>query len=147
MGSLTRFATFHVDGLLFGVEFERVQEVIRAHDVTPVPLAPSVIGGLINIRGQIVTVIELRRRLELPERPEGQAPMNVVLPHQGGVVSLLVDGVAEVVEADEDQFEAPPETLRGTPRQLIRGAYKLDHRLLLVLDVDRVLAIGEEDRP
>ena len=139
-----QLTTFFLDGLLFGIEIERVQEVIRSQELTRVPLAPRVIEGLINLRGQIVTAIDLRRRLDLPERPPEDSPMNVVLPSTGGAISLLVDSVGEVVEVDDESFEAPPETLRGRAREMIRGAYKLPGALLLVLNVERVLSVTEE---
>ena len=141
-----QFTTFYLERYLFGIEIERVQEVIRAQELTRVPLAPQVVEGLINLRGQIVTAIDLRRRLELAERPATDSPMNIVLPSSGGVVSLLVDRVGEVVEVDDSSFEAPPETLRGAAREVIRGAYKLDRNLLLVLNVERVLRLDEESR-
>jgi purine-binding chemotaxis protein CheW len=139
-----QYTTFTLDNLLFGIEIEDVQEVIREQELTRVPLAPAVVEGLINLRGQIVTAIDLRRRLELPDRPQDLEPMNVVLPSRSGAVSLLVDRVGEVVEVDDDAFEPPPETLRGVARSMIRGTYKLPGALLLVLDVDRVLQLGEE---
>jgi purine-binding chemotaxis protein CheW len=139
MSRSTQFATFALDGLLFGVEVQHVQEVIRYQAMTRVPLAPDVVSGLINLRGQIVPAIDLRRRLELRARPEGQLPMNVVVRTPDGAVSLLVDEIGDVVEGDEAAFEAPPETLRGTARQLIRGAYKLADRLLLVLHIERAV--------
>ena len=139
-----QYTTFTLDDLLFGIEIEDVQEVIRLQELTRVPLAPPVVEGLINLRGQIVTAVDLRRRLELPERPPDLEPMNVVLPAPGGAVSLLVDRVGEVVEVDDDAFEPPPETLRGVARSMIRGTYKLPDALLLVLNVDRVLDVTEE---
>jgi purine-binding chemotaxis protein CheW len=107
--------------------------------MTRVPLAPSVVRGLINLRGQIVTAIDLRRRLELPERADGELPVNVVVQTDDGAVSLLVDEIGEVLPVSEQAFELPPETLRGTARDLIRGAYKLEGRLLLILDVERAV--------
>src|SRR5438128_7203570 len=95
-----------------------------------VPLAPPVGRGLLNLRGQIVTAIDLRRRLELPERPAEQLPINVVVHTDDGAVSLLVDEIGDVLEVPENLFERPPETLRGAARELIRGAYKLAGRLL-----------------
>ena len=88
-----QFCTFCVDGLFFGVEVLKVQEVIRYQAMTPVPLAPAVVNGLINLRGQIVTAIDLRRALGLSDRPAGSLPMNVVVRTDDGVVSLLVDGL------------------------------------------------------
>ena len=97
------------------------------------------VRGLINLRGQIVTVIDLRRCLELAERPTGQLPVNLIVYTDDGCVSLLVDQVGDVLSVDEDQFEYPPATLQGRSRDLIRGAYKLEGKLMLVLDTDKVV--------
>jgi len=135
------YCTFWLDGLFFGVEVLQVQEVIRYQRMTNVPLAPDVVSGLINLRGQVVTAIELRRRLALPPRPDGRLPMNVVVRTDDGPVSLLVDEIGDVLEVDDAAFETPPETLDGVARELVTGVYKLQDRLLLVLDVDRALRI------
>ena len=140
-----QYTTFVLDHFLFGIEIKGVQEVIRPQDLTRVPLAPPVVEGLINLRGQIVTAIDLRRRLQLSERPPELEPMNVVIPSPGGAVSLLVDRVGEVVEVDDDTFEPPPETLRGAARTMIHGAHKLPDALLLVLNVDRVLNLSDDE--
>ena len=139
-----QFCTFLLDGLLFGVEVQEVQEVIRYQKVTHVPLAPPVIQGLINLRGQIVTAIDLRARLELRPLPEDRRPMNVVVRTGEDVISLLVDEIGDVVNVQEDTFERPPETLTGLSRQLIRGAYKLEDRLLLNLDTQKAVRIHED---
>lgn len=136
-----QFCTFHLDEFLFGVEVEKVQEVIRYQEMTRVPLAPAVINGLINLRGQIVTAVDLRRRLELPERPDNILPMNVVIRTDDGALSLLVDMIGAVIRVDESTFERPPETLKGIAKELILGAYKLKDRLLLVLDTEKVIDI------
>jgi purine-binding chemotaxis protein CheW len=141
MSSPNQFCTFTLAGLLFGIEVDRVQEVIRSLELTTVPLANSVVEGLINLRGQIVTALDLRRRLELPERTDGERPMNIVVRVGDGALSLLVDEIGDVVDVDEDAFEVAPETLEGVARELIRGVYKLDGRLLLVLDIDRAVAL------
>jgi purine-binding chemotaxis protein CheW len=146
---LRQYCTFTLDGLLFGVEVSSVQEVIRFQEMTDVPLAHRVVSGLINLRGQIVTALDLRRRLELPERPSGERPMNIVVRTEDGAVSFLVDEIGDVVEVDESSFERPPETLRGNARTLIPGAYKLEGRLLLVLDTARAASLrddGQDDR-
>lgn len=136
MASIQQYCTFYLEGMLYGVEVEKVQEVIRYQEMTRVPLAPKTIHGLINLRGEIVTAIQLRRRLGLSERPDDQRPMNVVLVTDGGVVSLLVDQIGEVIEVDKDTFEPPPDTLQGVSRELIRGVYKLENSLLLILDAE-----------
>lgn len=142
-----QFCTFHVDTLYFGIEVKRVQEVIRFQRMTRVPLAPSSISGLINLRGQIVTAIDLRRRLGLPPRGLAEQPMNVVVRDGESGVSLLVDRIGDVVEVGDELFEPPPSTIPKALRGLIRGAYKLSNRLLLVLDAESVLAPGNSDSP
>ena len=136
------FCTFYVDGHYFGLDVLHVQEIIRYQEMTRVPLAPPVVRGLINLRGQIVTALDLRRRLELKDRPSDQLPVNVVVHTDDGAVSLLVDEIGDVVEVDEETFESCPDTLQGTIRELIRGVYKLPDSLLLVLDVDRAVQLG-----
>jgi purine-binding chemotaxis protein CheW len=141
MSDPTQFCTFRLDTLLFGIEVARVQEVIRSQELTGVPLANPVVEGLINLRGQIVTALDLRRRLELPARPEGRLPMNIVVRTGTGELSLLVDEIGEVVDVDGSTFESAPETLVGVAKELITGAYKLSDGLLLVLDTERVVRL------
>jgi len=142
MADVKQFATFYLDKLLFGVEVEKVQEVIRYQEMTRVPLAASGVTGLINLRGQIVTALDLRRRLEMPQREGERLPMNVVVRTGEEAVSLLVDEIGDVLEVEDQTFEAPPETLQGVARELIRGAYKLKDRLLLVLDTEKTVNIA-----
>jgi purine-binding chemotaxis protein CheW len=139
MAGKKQFSTFIVDHLLFGVGVEKVQEVIRYQEMTRVPLAPPVVKGLINLRGQIVTAVDLRRRLGLRERPATDLPMNVVIRHEDGAVSLLVDEIGDVLEVEDEAFELPPGTLAGEARELIRGVYKLRDTLLITLDTDKML--------
>lgn len=142
MAGEQQYATFFVDALFFGVEVLKVQEVIRYQEMTHVPLAPSEIQGLINLRGQIVTALDLRRRLTLAARGADALPMNVVVRTDDGAVSLLVDEIGDVVEVSEEQFEQPPETMVGVARELIRGVYKLRERLLLILDTEKTIQLG-----
>ncbi len=136
-----RFATFRLDSMLFGVEVREVQEVIRYQEMTRVPLAPVMIQGLINLRGQIVTAIDLRQRLELPQREPGALPMNVVIRGDDGAVSLLVDEIGDVVEVENEAFEKTPEILKGVAREVVTGIYKLKDCLLLILDTDRAIQL------
>jgi purine-binding chemotaxis protein CheW len=138
-----QFCTFYLDRLFFGIEVEKVQEVIRHQAMTRVPLAPKLIGGLINLRGQIVAAIDLRLRLGLAERGSSVPPMNVVARSDEGAVSLLVDEIGDVVEVSEEAFEPPPDTLQGEVRALVRGVYKLNDRLLHALKLDEVIRIPE----
>jgi purine-binding chemotaxis protein CheW len=144
MSQTSQFCTFYLDQLLFGVDLKAVQEVIRELPMTPVPLAPAVVSGLMNLRGQLVTALDLRRQLELGPGKSGVKPMNVVVRSQDGAVSLLVDQIGDVVEVEEATFERPPETLQGKIRTMILGVHKLDTRLLHVLDVERACQVGED---
>lgn len=142
MTETKQYCSFHVAGLFFGIEVQRVQEVIRYQPMSPVPLAPPEIGGLINLRGQIVTAIDLRQRLGLPALAEGKLPMNVIVRTEDAAVSLLVDEIGDVLQCEPDSYEPPPETLSGVTRDLVRGVHKLDGRLLLVLDTTRATGLA-----
>ncbi|MFT5322297.1 MAG: purine-binding chemotaxis protein CheW [Planctomycetaceae bacterium] len=142
MADRESYCTFRIDDLYFGVEVRQVQEVIRHQHTTRVPLAPTVVHGLMNLRGQIVTALMLRHRLGLSASEDDSLPMNVVIRTADGPISLLVDEIGDVVQVDQDLFESPPETLQGEQRELIRGAFKLDDRLLLILDTEKVVDIA-----
>jgi purine-binding chemotaxis protein CheW len=142
-----QFCTFYLDKLLFGVELKGVQEVIRTLDVTQVPLAPPVVSGLINLRGQIVTAVDLRRRLELSLRSPDISPMNVVVRSDDGAVSFLVDEIGDVVEVDDSSFEPAPEMLRASIRSMILGVHKLNDRLMHVLDTEKACEMKEAAEP
>jgi purine-binding chemotaxis protein CheW len=132
-----QFATFTLNSLFLGVDVLKVQEVIRYQEMTRVPTAPAMVEGLINLRGQIITAIDLRLRLAQPPRPADQLPMNVVIRTDDGALSLLVDEIGDVLEIEDDRFERVPETVTGVIRDLVTGVYKLDGRLLLILDTEK----------
>ncbi|MDZ4673619.1 MAG: chemotaxis protein CheW [Gemmatimonadota bacterium] len=140
MSESTQYCTFLVDDLYFGIEVMKVQEVIREQQMTRVPLAPATVSGLINLRGQIVTAVDLRVRLGLPRRPAEKSPMNVIVRTEDGAVSLMVDEIGDVIETSAEMQERPPETLVAAARAMITSVYKLPDRLLLALDIDAVLA-------
>ncbi len=137
-----QYATFFVKDLFFGIEVLEVQEVLRFQEMTRVPRAPEVIEGLINLRGQIVTAVDMRRKLNLPPRPETAAPMNVVVRAADGAVSLLVDEIGDVVEVDQNSFEKVPDNVNSETRELVHGVYKLKDRLLLILDPAKAVEVG-----
>lgn len=143
MSDPQQFSSFFVDQFLFGIDVAKVQEVVSGPELTPVPLSPPMVRGLINLRGQIVTAIDLRRCLQLAERPDGQPFVNMIVFTEDGCVSLLVDRVGDVLSVDAQEFEHPPATLERRPRELIRGAFKLNGQLLLILDTDKV--VGHAD--
>ena len=135
MASL-QYATFEVAGQLFGVEVAAVQEVLSFSEYTSVPLAPPAVGGLFNLRGQVIAAVDLRVQLGLARQALEGPVMNVILRGDDEPVSLLVDRIGEVVDLDQSTFEPPPDTLTGPARKLVVGTFKLDDRLMLALDVD-----------
>ncbi len=141
MQSERTLCTLLVDDQLYGVDVLRVQEIIGEQRLTPVPLASSRVVGLLNLRGDIVPAISLRGTLGLAPAKPGTKCAHVVLRTRDGLASVIVDAIGDVLEADEARFEEPPDTLSGSSRELVSGVLKLDDRLLLELDVDRVLAV------
>ena len=141
LGHTRQICTFVLGDMLFGVDVRHVQEVIRYQEMTSVPLAPSNIRGLINLRGQIVTAIDMRIRLGLPARSES-LPMNIVLRTGDGYVSLLVDEIGDVLQPDEACYEGIPEIIDSTLREVVRGVFKLDRSLLLLVDVGCLAGSG-----
>jgi purine-binding chemotaxis protein CheW len=137
MEARRQYCSFRLGEILFGIEAERVREVLRSPGCTPVPLAPPPVRGLMNLRGHILTVLNLRGPLGLPDAAPGQATMSVVLRHKGEWVALEVDEVGDVLEVDTGSFEEAPSTLTGEAKGMIRGAFKLEGRLLLELDVEK----------
>ncbi len=142
-GANRQFVTFFVADLFLGVEVQKVQEVLLYQRMTPVPRAARTIKGLINLRGQIVTAIDLRQRLELSKRPADQTPMNVVIRTEDNAVSFLVDEIGDVLEMSKETFERVPETVHGVTRGLLRGVYKLQDQLLLVLDTEKTVNLDQ----
>ena len=132
-----QYATFEVADQLFGLDVAKVQEVLSFDTYTPVPLAPAAIGGLFNLRGQVIAAVDLRVQLGLPARTNQGPAMNVIVRTDDESVSLLVDRIGEVVTLHDELFEPPPDTLHGPSRHLITGAFKLDGRLMLALDTTR----------
>src|SRR3984893_7309654 len=139
MSDVRQIVSFLAQELFFGVDVLQVQEIIRQVAITRVPLAPPTVSGLINMRGQIVTAIDLRRCLGLPERPSGQPLAGLILQAEEVLVGLIVDEIGTVFELPEDAFEPPPEILKGRLRALINRGYTLPNRLLLIMDMERLL--------
>jgi purine-binding chemotaxis protein CheW len=139
---MRNMCSFFLGEHCFGVPVEEVQEILLAQPLTRVALAPPVVAGLINLRGQIVMTLELRRRLGMPERAPGAPSQNLVVTAEDGAVALLVDRAGDVLSVAEGAFEPAPETLRVELRSLLRGAYKLPGKLLLVLDLARVTRVA-----
>jgi purine-binding chemotaxis protein CheW len=139
MSDVRQIASFLAQDLFFGVDVLQVQEILRQVAITRVPLAPPMVSGLINMRGQIVTAIDLRRCLGLPDRPSGQPPAGLILQAEERLVGLIVDEIGTVFELPEDALEPPPEILKGRLRALVSRVCTLPNRLLLVMDTERLL--------
>lgn len=135
-----QYCTFHLGELFLGLPVEDVQEVIRFQPMTRVPLADDVVKGLINLRGQIVMAVDLRRRFQLDPSSSDEPPMNVVVrDSDGGAVAFLVDAIGDVLEIDGGIVEPPPPTLQGVLREMVRGVCKLEEGLLLLMNLDRAV--------
>ena len=143
---MSQLSTFHVGRYLFGVDVALVQEIVRLQTITPVPLSPPEIAGLINLRGEVLTAIDLRARLGLPRSDKERDPINVVVRVDDEPVSLLVDEIGGVQEVSQVPFEATPATVEARVRDLLLGAYTLPDRLLLSLNARKVLDIAAESR-
>lgn len=143
--ALHRYCTFMVAGQQFGLPVTIVREILRSQAVTPVPSAHPVITGLINLRGEIVTAVDLRRRLGFPPAAVEQraSEMNVVVRIDDEVVSLTVDAVGEVVELQPDRFEDPPATVSDTVREMIQAVCQLEQGLVQILSASRLLPARE----
>ena len=136
------FVTMSVDGQLFGIPVLLVQDALKAQKITRIPLASREVAGALNLRGRIVTAIDVRRRLGLPDRANNEAGMNIVVEHGGELYSLIVDSVGEVLKVDADTFERNPATLDPLWRRFSEGVYRLDAGLLVVLNGDSLLDYG-----
>lgn len=137
------FVTMLIDGQMFGIPVLQVQDVLGPQKITRVPLAPREVAGSLNLRGRIVTAIDVRVRLNLPPRSDNGQNMSVVVDHGGEFYSLIVDQVGEVMSLSADDFEKTPATLDERWREISDGVYRLKDVLLIVLDVKRLLRLEE----
>ena len=141
MSETRQFCSFYLDQLLFGIESQKIQEIVVYRELRPVPLAPPAVRGLMNLRGQVVVAFELRRQLEFPERPPHMTAVCLMVRADQGTVCLLADEVGNVLEVQEETFEPAPETLSPRLRSVILGVHKLEGQLMHVLDTDRACEI------
>jgi purine-binding chemotaxis protein CheW len=140
----TDYVTFTTAGQLFGLPIERVQEVFRPTRITRVPLAGAQIAGVLNLRGRIVTAIDMRRRLELDARDEGEALMAIGIESGNESFGLLVDALGEVLKVADSEREPNPVNLDRKLARVSVGVFRLDGQLMVILDVDRVLDLAAE---
>jgi purine-binding chemotaxis protein CheW len=141
---LTEFVTFTVAGQMFGLRISRVQDVFKPSRITRVPLAGAQIAGVLNLRGRIVTAIDMRQRIEAEQRENEASPMAIGIEAKGESFGLLVDAVGEVLSLQDVEREPNPINLGGNLAALSDGIYRLEGHLLVVLDVDRVLDLRAE---
>lgn len=138
-GEPQEFVSVTVAGQHFGIPVLQVQDVLGPQRITPIPLAPPEVAGSLNLRGRIVTAIDLRTRLKLPRLPDGEVGMSVVVDHGGELYSILVDAVGEVLSLSAADAQRNPPTLDPAWRDVSNGIYRLDNTLMVVLNVARVL--------
>jgi len=143
-GAMVEYVTAMIGGQLFGLPISRVQDVFMPERVTRVPLASCEIAGVLNLRGRIVTVIDMRARLGLPRAEDGKVPMAVGVDLRGESYGLLIDQIGEVLRLPEDGKEENPVNLDPRMAKLAGGVHRLDGQLMVVLDVDRVLELAPE---
>jgi purine-binding chemotaxis protein CheW len=138
---MEQLCTFEVAKLLVGIDIRSIQEILRVQPITSVPLAPATVRGLMSLRGQIVPVVDLRVRLGLPAA-DTLSGFDVIVRTSQGPVSLLVDEVGDVVEVGAETFEPVPDTMSASARPFIRGAYRLEKRLLLTIEAETVACVN-----
>src|SRR6476646_23166 len=143
-GATAEYVTAMIGGQLFGLPISRVQDVFMPERLTRVPLSPNEIAGVLNLRGRIVTVIDMRARLGLPRNEDGKPPMAVGVDLRGESYGLLIDQIGEVLRLSEEGREENPVNRDTRMAQLDRGVNRLDGQLMVVLDVDRVLEIAPD---
>ena len=138
-GTATQLATFRIDGQLYGVRVDRVQEVLRGQRLTPVPLAPPAVAGMMNLRGQVVTAVDLRVPLGQPASAAPEKGVMVVITVGDEPISLLVDSISDVLDVSGVPCEPPPDTLEGPVRDLVVQTFVLESELMLELDAVRAV--------
>lgn len=142
---LESFVTFYIEGQMFGIPVLQVQDILTPDTIASVPLAPPEVKGSINLRGRIVTVVDVRVRLGLDKQEEGTASMGVTVEHQNELYTLLVDKVGDVIGMDKKSYEGNPTTLDSVWREFASGIYRLDNNLMVVLDVGKLLDMVKEE--
>ena len=141
MSESKQYCTFFLNNDMFGVEVLKVQEVLRLQEMTRIPLASPVVRGLLNLRGHIVTTLDMRQRLGMePASGDDSLVTNIVIQTEQGLVSLLVDRIGDVVEVTDEAYEEAPPTVQGRLAGLVPGVYKLKDRLLMIFDIEKIVA-------
>ncbi|VAV85395.1 Positive regulator of CheA protein activity (CheW) [hydrothermal vent metagenome] len=142
-GEVLQLVTFSLGNEEFSVDILKVQEIIRLMELTRVPKAPEFIEGVINLRGKVIPVMDLRKRFSMPEAEDSSAARIIVVELHNATVGFRVDGVSEVLRLPADTVEPPPTIVCGVETEYIKGVGKLDDRLIILLDVEKVLTEDE----
>ena len=138
------FVTIWLDGQMCGIPVLEVQDVLSKQVITRIPRSPDAVAGVLNLRGQIVTAIDLRKRLKLKDRDEGAEEMNIVIEYQGEPYSLIIDKVGDVLSLLDDDYEKNPVTLEVCWQEVSNGIFRLEKELLVILDIDKLLSFSDE---
>ena len=141
--SIVELATFYIGDALCGMDILKIQEINKLMQMTKVPQAPDYVLGILNLRGQIVTIIDLGRKLGLGKTDISEDPRNIIVNSSGGHVGLLVRKISDVVSADMNKKESAPANMRGIQGEYFNGVYKTDTNLIGILNIDKVLSIEE----
>lgn len=139
--STRQFSTFFVSDRLYVIDVMSVQEITKMMTATKVPLAPTFVHGLINLRGQIATAVGLRELFDLRDNSRSSEPMNVVCKGEGMLLSLLVDQIGDVIEVDDSNFESTPETITPAVGRFMQGVYKIPGSLLSIIEVKKIIDV------
>jgi purine-binding chemotaxis protein CheW len=140
-----QYVSITIAGQQFGIPVLIVHDVLGPQRITRIPLAPAEVAGSLNLRGRIVTAIDVRTRLGMGRRAADQPGMSVVVEHSGEFYSLMVDAVGEVLTLSSKEFERNPATLDPKWREISQGIFRLENQLLVVLDVDRLLDFSHSE--
>jgi len=138
-----QLVTFRVGGEEFGLDVFQVHEILRYSEPTPMPKAPAFVEGVLDVRGALVPVVDLRKRFELHEVTYGDETRIILVDFQGERLGLVVDEVSEVLRVPETSVSAPPQYVRGLAAEFIRGIVRLENRLVVLLDLERILSSQE----
>lgn len=141
--NIVELATFYIGDALCGMDILKVQEINKLMQMTKVPQAPEYVLGILNLRGQIVTIIDLGKKLGLGETDISRDPRNIIVNSAVGHVGLLVIKIGDVVAADMEKLEPPPANMRGIQGDFFTGVYKTQNTLIGILDVEKVLSLDE----
>lgn len=143
---LLQLVTFTISEEEFGIDILKVQEIIRTMDITKVPGSPPHVEGVINLRGKVIPVIDLRSRFDMEYRPHDRQTRIIVIELHGMIVGFVVDAVSEVLRIQSNTVEAPPAVVAGIDSEYIKGVGKLENRLLILLDLDKLIRTEELHR-